>query len=303
MSDFCKTWCRVVPSIAIVTVDVTAAERFLFTSARLLDLHRAAVLLHGAPTAPVLTALSAYRNPDGGYGHALEPDARGPLSETTAALHALEVLEEIDALDDPLADVTDWIAGVADSEGGVPFVLPAATGYPLAPWMAPGGASHLTFGLAGVLTKAGARSDWLDKSTDWCWRQLSRPDELDAYRLKFALEFLDRTADADRATGVIETLRPLLRADGSVAVSGGTADEHLTALNLSPRPNSRSRALFTDEQIANCLDELEAGQDVDGGWHFDWAAWAPAQATEWRGLVTLRALLILNAHDRLDRPA
>jgi hypothetical protein len=285
-----------------VTVDVAAAERFLFTSARLLDLHRAAVLLHDAPVAPVLTALAAYRNPDGGYGHALEPDARGPLSDVTPVMHALEVLEEVGALSDPLADVTDWIAGVADAEGGVPFVLPSATAYPLAPWMVPGGAAHPTFGLAGLLTVAGARSAWLDQATDWCWRQLSRPEDLSGYWLKYALEFLDRTLDADRATKVIETLRPLLRADGSVPVPGGTADEHITALSLSPRPNTRSRVLFTDDQIRAGLDELEAGQDTDGGWHFDWAAWAPAQATEWRGLVTLRALLILHANGRLARP-
>lgn len=285
--------------MAAVTVDVTAAERFLFTSARLLDLRRAAVLLHDAPVAPVLTALAAYRNPDGGYGHALEPDARGPLSETTAALHALEVLEEVGALHDPLADVADWFAGVACADGGVPFVLPSATAYPLAPWMAPGGASHVTFGVAGLLAAAGARNAWLDRAPDWCWRELGKPDDLGGYTVKFALDFLDRTPDADRATEVIETLRPLLRPDGSLPVAGGNADEHLTALTLSPQPRSRSRALFTDDQIAVCLDELEAGQDTDGGWHFDWAAWAPAQATEWRGLITLRALLTLHANGRL----
>jgi hypothetical protein len=92
----------------------------------------------------------------------------------------------------------------------------------------------------------------------------------------------------------------LLGPDGSVPVPGGQDGERLTALTLSPRPASRSRALFTDEQVSRCLDALEAGQQADGGWTFEWAAWSPAQADESRGLVTLRALQTLQAHGRLS---
>ena len=31
---------------------------------------------------------------------------------------------------------------------------------------------------------------------------------------------------------------------------------------------------------------------------FDWLAWSPGQAVEWRGIVTLRALATLRAHGR-----
>jgi hypothetical protein len=82
-------------------------------------------------------------------------------------------------------------------------------------------------------------------------------------------------------------------------VPGGAEGETLTALTLSPHPGARSRALFTSEQISVCLDELEAGQHDDGGWTFDWAAWSPAQADEWRGLVTLKALQTLRTNGRL----
>ena len=293
---------RLISSVGNVTVDVAAADWFIYSSARLLDRHRAAVLLHDSPIEPVLRALAAYRNPDGGYGHALEPDVRGPYSETTSTLHALEVLDELDALGDPLADVADWVATVAESDGGVPFVLPTAAGYPLAAWMVPDGGSHLTFGLAALLGQAGARTAWLDAADEWCWQRLRHVEDLNAYWLKYALDFLDRTADADRAVRVIETLRHLLRPDGSVPVPGGTDDETLSALTLSPSPAARSRALFTNEQISVCLDALEAGQQGDGGWTFDWAAWSPAQTDEWRGLVTLKALQTLRTNGRLRLP-
>lgn len=282
-----------------MTVDVASAEQFIYSSARLLDRHRLAVLLHGAPTEPVLAALAAYRNPDGGYGHALEPDARGPYSETTATLHALKILDEVGAPADSMADAAAWVAAVALPDGGVPFVLPTAAGYPLAPWMVADGGSHVTFGLAAVLGVGGVGGDWLAAADEWCWNRLSDVGALRGYWLKYALEFLDRTADVERAERVIESIRPLLRPDGSVPVQGGTADESLSGLTLSPHPGTRSRTLFTDDQIAADLDTLEAGQQDDGGWTFDWAAWAPAQSTEWRGLVTLTALQTLHEHGRI----
>ncbi len=285
-------------------VNVSAARQFIFANARLLDRHRAAVMLDGAPTDAVVQALRAYRNPDGGFGHALEPDVRTPHSETTAALHGLEVLAEVHALDEPMvADVAAWISNVADPDGGVPFVLPAALEYPRGPWMVPSeGGSHLTFGLAAVLATATVSSHWLHTATQWCWQRLEQPEQLGGYWLKFALDFLDATPADDRARATIEQLRPLLRADGTVPVPGGTADETLTPLTLSPRPDRRSRVLFTDAQLAADLDTLEHGQQDDGGWTFDFLSWSPGQTVEWRGLVTLSALATLHAHNRLGQP-
>ncbi|MCW3047919.1 MAG: hypothetical protein JWO74_2203 [Solirubrobacterales bacterium] len=285
-------------------VDVESAERFVLANARLLDRHRLAVLLHGAPVAPVLAALRAYRNPDGGFGHALEPDVRGPESEPAATLHALEVLGEIGALDDPMVgDAAAWVAAIADPGGGVPFVLPTAAAHPHAPWMVPSdGGSHLTFAIAGALWEAGSSEPWLQRATDGCWAKLERPDELSAYFVKFALDFLDAVPDQARAGAAIETLRDRIGPDGSIPVPGGTEDERLTPLTLSPRPGRRSRALFTDDQIEADLDGLQQGQEDDGGWMFDWLAWSPGQSVEWRGAMTLRALATLHAHGRIDLP-
>lgn len=287
-----------------MSVDLLAARQFIFANARLLDRHRVAVLLDGSPADAVVQSLRAYRNSDGGFGNALEPDVRTPDSETTAALHGLEVLAEVDALEDPMvADITAWVGKVADPDGGVPFVLPGAAQYPRGPWMVPSdGGSHLTFGLAAVLSTAAVSSDWLGAATRWCWQRLEQPDELSGYWLKFALDFLDATLDDDRARATIERLRPLLRDDGTVPVPGGTADEKLTPLTLSPRPDRRSRVLFTDTQLAADLDNLEHGQQDDGGWTFDFLSWSPGQTVEWRGLVTLSALATLHAHNRLRWP-
>lgn len=282
-------------------VDVQSAERFIFANARLLDRHRLAVLRHGAAVKPVLDTLRAYLNPDGGFGHALEPDVRGPESEPAATLHALEVLAGIGALDDPMvADAAAWIATVADADGGVPFVTPTYAVYPHAPWMVPSdGGSHLTFAIAGVLWEAGSSEPWLPRATEWCWAKLERSDELGAYFVKFALDFLDTVPDAARARATIEHLRSRIDSDGSIAVAGGTENERLRPLTLSARPGARSRGLFTEAQIEADLRQLEQAQQPDGGWAFDWLAWSPGQSAEWRGALTLRALATLSGHGRI----
>ena len=205
-----------------MSVGVTLAERFVLANARLLERHRTARLLHGGPVDPILAALRAYRNDDGGFGHALEPDVRGPESEPAATLHALDVLAEIGALGDPMvAAAAAWVEEIADPDGGVPFVLPDSALYPHAPWMvAVDGGSQITFALAAVLYEAGARTPWLERAGAWCWAELAHPGELHPYAVKFSLAFLDAVPDASRATAVIETLRPRVGADGSIAVTG-----------------------------------------------------------------------------------
>jgi hypothetical protein len=273
----------------------------MFRTARVLERHRLAVLLHGASAEPVRQALLAFRNPDGGFGNALEPDVRAPHSEPVATLSALEVLASLDAGDDPLVDeAAAWIDTIADPDGGVPFVLTGAAHYPRAPWMVPSdGGSHLTFALAAALWELRAPGPWRDRATQWCWDKLERPDELSAYWIKFGLAFLDRVDDAPRAQAAIDRLRPRLGSDGCIPVPGGTENERLTPLALSPRPDARSRRLFAADRIEADLDRLEAGQLEDGGWTFDWLAWAPAQEVEWRGLVTLQAVSLLRSHRRL----
>ena len=282
-------------------VDVAAAERFVLANARLLDRHRFAALC-GGPTAPALAALRAYRNEDGGFGHALEPDVRAPCSEPTATAQALDILLEVGAVGDPmLAAAADWVAGIAGSDGSVPFVLPTAVGYPRAPWMEPApGGSHLTFAFAAALTTARHGGEWLERATAWCWNKLEDDDRLSAYWVKFALSFVDSVADASRAEAALDRLRPLLETDGSITVPGGADDERLTPLMLAPHPDARSRALFTREQVDADLERVQGGQEDDGGWGFDWLAWSSGQEVEWRGAVTVWALATLREHGRID---
>ena len=116
-------------------IDLDAAERFIWTNARLIERHRFAHLFKGAPPEPVVEAVRPYQNPDGGFGNALEPDLRTPTSQPIAVNSALEDLDEAGAFGDPMVErACDWLVTIRHPDGGVPFVLPTAAPHPRAPW-------------------------------------------------------------------------------------------------------------------------------------------------------------------------
>jgi hypothetical protein len=270
-------------------IDRTAAQSFIWSTARLVDRHRYAMLFADGPTEPVVAALAAYRNDDGGFGHALEPDLRCPQSQPGPTLYALEMLHEAGRLDGELAGGAGaWFASISDGEGAIPSVVPGFERYPHAPWWTDP-VPFLTFGVAALVRLAPA--------TEWCWHAVEHEQRPTPYWLKYALAFLDTAPDEERARAAIERLRPHID-PAELMPEAGVEGERLRPLDLSPRPGSRSRALFGDELIEAHLDEVEAGQLEDGGWMFDWRAWSPAQSAAWRGIVTIRALTWLRENGR-----
>ena len=89
------------------TPDFDAAAAFIAANARVLDWRRFQRLFQDGPAAPVRDAVAAYRNEDGGFGRALEPDGRAPGSQAAAAEMALRIMNETDAWDE------DLVAGCA----------------------------------------------------------------------------------------------------------------------------------------------------------------------------------------------
>jgi hypothetical protein len=283
-----------------VPIDHEAAEKFIWSAARLVDRHRYSMLFADGPQEPVIDALSGYRNPDGGFGHALEPDLRCPGSQPTPTLYALEILNEAGAADGEMArDARAWVASIAEPDGGIPFVLPGFEQYPHAPWFELGPGPIGTLALAAAYHAGGVRSDaWLERATDYGWRQIETAEQPRGYWLKYTLAFLDAVPDEQRAGSAIASLAA--RVDiSAVAPAGGIEGETLRPLDLSPQPGSRSRGLVRDEEIEAHLDAVESEQQQDGGWMFDWLAWSPAQTTDWRGNVTIRALRWLRENSRL----
>src|SRR6516164_6447938 len=100
------------------TPDFDAAADFLAGRARVLDRRVFQRLFQGGEAAPVRDAIAAYRNDDGGFGHALEPDCRTAASQPAAVEMALRLMDVTGAWDERLVkDACDWLVTIAPARG------------------------------------------------------------------------------------------------------------------------------------------------------------------------------------------
>ena len=112
------------------------ARDFVLRNARLVDRHLFACLFEGASNESVRYALRAYRNPDGGFGNALEPDKRCPDSQPVDAEVALKILDLVDGFDDPMVApvLRTGLHGRRTHREVCRSCCRAQNNYPHAPW-------------------------------------------------------------------------------------------------------------------------------------------------------------------------
>jgi hypothetical protein len=282
--------------------DLDPAAQFVAGHARVLDRRRFERLFQGGDARPVRDAIAAFRNADGGFGHALEPDGRTPGSQPAAIAMALETLDEADAWDEELvAGACEWLAANAPDEGGASFVEPTVEGWPHAPWwqVEEGRPASLfsTGKIAATLHARRVEHPWLDRATELLWRRIDELDDAGPYELRGVAAFLDRVPDRNRAEEVLERVGPLV--SETVTLDPAAEGEVHSPLDFAPNPDSIARRLFDEATIEAHLDHLVAGQAEDGGWTFNWLAWSPVAASEWRGSLTVDALRTLRANGRV----
>ena len=283
--------------------DFDAAAGFLAARARVLDRRLFQRMFQGGPAGPVRDAVAAYRNADGGFGHAIEPDCRTPASQPAAVEMALHLLDVADEWDERLVrDACDWLVTVAPAEGGATFVEPTVSQGPHAPWWvsAEGNPVSLiqTGQIAGVLYARGFAHPWLGGATEAMWRGIEQLTEPGGYEMFGVLTFLQHVPDRSRAADAFGRVGALLFDRGLVALDPEAPGEVHTPLDFAPLPDSIARPLFDEATIGAHLDHLAAAQREDGGWMFNWPSWSAAAEADWRGFLTVDALRILRANGR-----
>ena len=282
---------------------IDRAERYIWATARVLDQRRFEHLFQGGPAEPVRDAVLSYRTADGGFGYALEPDGRGPVSQPPHVYSALQILEEAGGVDPGLArEVCDHLESVSTPDGGVPLALPSLEAYPHAPWWRaePHGSLIATARSLAVLLRTGIEHPFVERASEFCWRTVDAIEDTNPYEAEAAVVFLDAAPDRVRAEAAAERIGRLVREQGLVGGEfGGQPGEVHSETDLAPRPDTLSRRWFSDAEMDGALDRLQAEQQDDGGWRVKWIDGpTPATAGEWAE-VTLNALLTLRAYGRV----
>ncbi|MDQ1518651.1 MAG: hypothetical protein QOE80_4481 [Actinomycetota bacterium] len=292
-----------------MTTDIfTAGRAFLQREGRLLERRLFATAFEGAPPSGVVDALRGFRNPDGGFGHGLEPDKRCPDSlpiDVEGALEALLVAgpAAVDEATPMVLAACDWLGRVAAPDGAVALSFPVMESYPRAEhwsdWTyAPG--LNPTAGLAGRLHRMGVRHPWLDRATGWCWSRLEIGFDEDAHALREVAAFLAQVPDRARAEAVSASVGEWLAKAAWYRADPDDPSYGVTPLDLAPEPDGPWSHLFDARQIEGHLDRLARDQQPDGGWAITWEPPGTASTLEWRGIRTLWALRVLTAYGRLQ---
>jgi hypothetical protein len=285
------------------------ARLFLDRKGRELDRARLAFALKESDAKPVIEALAAFQNTDGGFGHAIEPDLRAPSSTALATSVGLLVLREIDVpADNPLVRrAIDWLLTNLDREKFVwPIITQASTEAPHAPWWNIGDDHDASWNFYRYNPSAdlfGALCQWhtlvpgalFDAMTnDFVWRLKNNPPQ-QIYDLYCCLRLFN-------SKGVPESLRvPLKEAVIAAALAQDPESFHVNYFELVPSKDSllypTLKARFA--RAAKIASETQA---EDGGWHPAWN-WGEADTkvwtrveTEWAGVLTRQTLESVHRH-------
>lgn len=294
---------------------ITKAEQFMWISARVLERVRFEHLFNGGPREAVLAALRAYQNPDGGFGQAIEPDFRGPVSQPLGVDFAFKVLEEIELPDPALIEAAlGFVAKVSAADGGLPNVLANVADFPRAPWWAAPnqvvGCLLPTAGVTASLLRWKIQSPWVEGAIAYSWpaidalmerakRAKGRLERIQAaYEARATIPFLDQVPDRARAEKVATALHAALESAALIAKEPDSAVEAGLPLDFAPHPNTIARRWFDDAVIERHLDALVDAQASDGGWTVPWPIWTPVTEHEWRGILTVESLKTLRAYGR-----
>jgi hypothetical protein len=296
---------------------LAGAEQFLWKHGRLLERHLFETLFRDASPQPALAALAAYQNDDGGFGHALQPDLRGPTSQPVAVDLAFSVLDALGAFDSVIVDkALEFLSSITRLDGGVPVALPTVADFPCArTWRGVDTTTaclNPTASLVALLRKHGREHPWIDEAEDFCWQAIGayaswaetplapelRPPGY--YTLRPAIAFLEHADDPLRAEQLLERLGEVILEWDLVGFGPASSESLPGPLGWAPVAESSCRKLFTPELIGRHLDWLRWSQQDDGGWPAGRKASSPAAETEWRSIRTVEALRTLDSYGRLQ---
>jgi hypothetical protein len=297
------------------------AVNFIKQRGRPLEQAMVAHMFENAHLDTVLEALAKYQNPDGGFGHALEPDVRTPDSSVIATTIALQYLRDlrVPTVHPLWHGAMKFLSATYDHEKHLWWSVPADVSKAAhAPWWNPAdpGGGSLTLNpraeIVGYLFDVHDLPEYLPSSLrETLLEQVvheleSRPNELERHELQCVVRLVeveDLPADwRERIMRVVHTA-----ASGAVSRHPDEwAGYTLTPLDVVSSPKSLLYQKYADVIPAN-IDFIVAQQHSEGYWSPTWSwsdsrvSWAEVE-NDLRSLLTGHYLELLRRFDAIDLP-
>lgn len=293
------------------------AQSYVNTYGRPVDQARLAYHFLDGSSADVISALAAYQNEDGGFGHALEADLRTSASSAVATQQGFNILREVGATSaEPLVSkaVTYLLNTLDREELRWEIVPPAVEDAPHAPWWTYGASAGSSDGFranpraalvgflceyqslvpATLLTQlinvqiahlmSQPANEGIDMHALPCYVTLAQSPNLPQVQRDQLVQAL-----VQRVTGVV------------VTDPTAFADYGLLPLDVAPTPDALLAHTVDRGAVDAHLDYLLETQLADGSWPLPWSwafvdemAWAQAER-DWKGSIIVNRLCTLRA--------
>ena len=295
------------------------AKSFIMEQGRALDQQLFAYHFEGGVQAEVIEALSHYQNDDGGFGQALEPDLRTPLSSVYTTSQGLHILREVGAIsaDKIVQAAISYLINTYDSEQEMWHIIPvAALEAPHAGhWDFIIGEGFAEFfvvlraGLAGHLSHYAdiVPSKFPAKVSGAVLEHLlNTPDEnLNwIYLIWSYLGLLEGQALPEpQRNQILQKLRRSVPHHIKKNTEEWTI-HGFSPINLAPSPAGPLAEIIDQKMLNDNLDYDIESQLPDGTWALDWSwgnkkQWAQVER-EWKAHLAISKLQSLRAYGRIE---
>jgi len=296
------------------------AAQFMREEARPLERALFAYYFEKGSRTSVLAALVPYQNPDGGFGHGIEPDIRSEASTVIGTVAALDVLRRVRANEDTpgLPAALGYLVEAYDVDSGRWLIVPPdIEDAPHAPWWSYADSAENFLGFwanprACVVAHLQqylrlSPSPFTENARQAVVDDLMRYSQrMEMHDLLCFLDLLETDGlPREHYESILDKLRRALP-HSVVTEPAKWGGYGLQPLEVVYFPGSPLAGVFDQEVIDANLDYFIDEQQPNGSWVPNWTwdfidadAWAAADR-EWRGILTLRKLRTLRAYGRIE---
>lgn len=247
-------------------INLKAARDFVYANGVLWERALFAYLFQDGVVERLHACLYAYKNHDGGFGHALEHDIRCPESHPLALEFLLGMMSKCGVSAGTLLDGTaEWLESNRESDGSLKNPT-ALLDYPHAPWWNDGGQTAPD-SIVGNLARFGLATDSLLETT-----ALYADAHLDDAKIRandwlfMAYHAYDYYSAVTAIPGYGERWHATMDNIAACAASA-KPEQYYELLSYARTSDSPVAAALPDGLLTTMLDHLENSQRDDGGWH------------------------------------